>query len=95
MLYALTGASKYPLRPYKKDIFLNNGNQQIRFMRDSGARITGYQIKDQTSDKFYRLLTKQVTFNSGMWFARGNGRSPYHWVYQPVLGPALTAINDA
>jgi hypothetical protein len=81
LLYAMIGASKYPLRPYKKDFFLNNGNQEIHFIRDSKYRITGYQIKDQTPDHIYPLLTRQVSFTRAMWFARGDDKTPYHWKY--------------
>ncbi|PUZ25821.1 hypothetical protein DCC81_16315 [Chitinophaga parva] len=29
LLYAILGKAKYPLRPAAKDVFLNNGNQQV------------------------------------------------------------------
>jgi hypothetical protein len=81
LLYALIGASKYPLRPYRKDVFLNNGNQEIHFIRDGSSRIIGYRVKDQTPDKFYPLMTRQVSFTRAMWFARGDGVTSYHWKY--------------
>jgi len=82
MLYALVGDSKYKLRAYKKDIFLNGGNQEVHFIRNNTG-ITGYQVKDKTPDKFYPLITKKVTFSNDMWFARGNNKLPFHWVYSP------------
>src|SRR5579872_7205888 len=72
LLYALIGSSKYPLRPYQKDVFLNNGNQEVHFIRDGKGTITGYRIKDRKPDKVYPLISRQVTFNSGMWFAKGD-----------------------
>jgi CubicO group peptidase (beta-lactamase class C family) len=80
MLYALVGDSKYKLRTYQKDIFINGSNQEVHFIRNNTG-IAGYQVKDQTPDKVYPLITKKVTFSNEMWFARGNNKVPYHWVY--------------
>jgi hypothetical protein len=73
MLYALIGTSRYKLRPFKKDIFLNGGNQEVAFVREA-AQITGYKVKDEQPEKLYKLISGMVTFSDSMWFARPAGQ---------------------
>lgn len=80
LLYALIGESKYQLTPFAKDVFLNAGKQEVRFLRNKDI-ISGYRVKDEHPEKIYKLITKKVTFLRQMWFARGNGESHYHWQY--------------
>lgn len=72
VLYALIGVAKYKLRPFAKDIFLNNGNQQVQFVRH-GNKIAGYKVKDGQPDKLYKLLSPHVTFSANMWYPRPPG----------------------
>src|SRR5580698_2486553 len=61
MLYALIGKSKYKLTPYKKNIFLTASKQEVYFKEnESGA--TGFTINDDTPDKFYKRITKTVSY---------------------------------
>lgn len=62
MLYALIGTAKYKLRPYGKDVFLNNSNQQVQFIRHKD-RIVGYKVKDDQPDNLYKLLSSNVNFS--------------------------------
>jgi CubicO group peptidase (beta-lactamase class C family) len=72
MLYALIGTAKYKLRPYSKDIFLNNSNQQVQFIRHKN-KIAGYKVKDGQPDKLYKLLSSSVNFSDRIWYARPPG----------------------
>lgn len=74
MLYALIGAARYKLRPFKKDIFLNGGNQEVEFLSDA-KHISGYKVKDGQPDKLYKLLTNKVTFSDSIWYAKPLGYS--------------------
>ena len=80
ILYALIGDSKYRLNPYRKDVFKNNGNQEISFLRDASG-ITGYKVNDEHPDTVYKLITKKVTFTDKMWFPRGNVKN-FNWQYK-------------
>jgi CubicO group peptidase (beta-lactamase class C family) len=72
MLYALIGTARYKLRPYAKDIFLNNSNQEVRFVRYEN-RIEGYKVKDNQPDRLYKFLSSNVTFSDNMWYPRPPG----------------------
>src|SRR5882762_6287065 len=67
MLYALIGDARYRLRPYKTDIFLNSGKQEVQFVR-KGTSIIGYKVTEDTL--LYRLVSRNVTFSDKMWYAR-------------------------
>lgn len=69
LLYALIGTEQYKLRPYGKDVFLNNANQEVKFVRQ-GGKIVGYKVKDDQPDKIYKLLSTGVTFSEKIWYAR-------------------------
>jgi CubicO group peptidase (beta-lactamase class C family) len=69
-LYAIIKGSKYLLRSYNKDTFLNNGNQQVIFHRLNN-KITGYTVDGHT----YRRVNSTVTYQ---WQARKNTAYRYH-----------------
>ncbi|WPV70271.1 serine hydrolase [Chitinophaga sp. LS1] len=69
-LYAIIKESKYLLKVYNKDTFLNGSNQQVIFKRDNN-KITGYTVDGHT----YRRLNNTVTFQ---WYARKDT----HWNYR-------------
>jgi CubicO group peptidase (beta-lactamase class C family) len=68
-LYAIISGSKYLLRQYKQDTFLNNSDQQVIFLRHNNA-ISGYIADGHT----YRLINRQVAFT---WIARKDTRYQY------------------
>jgi CubicO group peptidase (beta-lactamase class C family) len=77
-LYAIIGTARYKLRPYRKDIFLNNGNQQVQFVRD-GNKILGYKVQDGQPDKLYKFISSSVDFSDRIWYARPPGATyKYH-----------------
>lgn len=69
-LYAIIKDSKYLLRNYNKDTFLNSSNQQVIFKRENN-KITGYTVDGHS----YKRLNNTVTFQ---WYARKNN----HWNYR-------------
>jgi hypothetical protein len=66
LLYAIILKGRYPLRPIGKDLFLNNGNDSVRFVRDNERRISGYEVGKDRS----KILSREVTFPKQMWYAR-------------------------
>jgi CubicO group peptidase (beta-lactamase class C family) len=77
MLYALIGDARYRLRPYKTDIFLNSGKQEVQFVR-KGTSIIGYKVTNDTL--LYQLVSRNVTFSDKMWYARSPGKPfVYHY----------------
>jgi CubicO group peptidase (beta-lactamase class C family) len=81
LLYALIGDGKYKLWPSEKDIFLNGSRQEVHFVKNTSGQY-GYQVKDETPDKFYKRISNEVTINRKMWFARDNDSLPFRWQYQ-------------
>lgn len=69
LLYALIGTEKYKLRPYAKDVFLNNANQEVLFVRNK-RKILGYKVKDDQPDKLYKQLSTSVNFSDRIWYPR-------------------------
>lgn len=78
MLYALIGTARYKLRPFKKNIFLNGGNQEVEFIEEASS-ITGYKVKDDQPDKLYKRLSNEVSFSDSIWYAKPPG---YNYVYK-------------
>ncbi|MCE7042419.1 serine hydrolase [Dyadobacter sp. CY312] len=68
LLYAVILKGRYPLRPVGKDLFLNNGNDSVRFVRDKENRISGYEVGKER----FKLLSRDVVFPKQMWYARLN-----------------------
>ena len=66
LLYAIIHQSKYPLRPIRKDAFLNPADKEIQFIRDASNHITGY-ISDKDTLK---LLDRNVSPPETMWYPR-------------------------
>jgi CubicO group peptidase (beta-lactamase class C family) len=81
MLYAMIGTSMYKLRPYSKDVFLNGGNNQVQFIRDSG-NIIGYKQQNDKPDTVYKLITRKVTFSDKMWYARQLNGEKFTYQYK-------------
>lgn len=69
-LYAIIKDSKYLLRAYNKDTFLNGSNQQVIFHRLNN-KITGYTVDGHT----YRRINNTVTYQ---WQARTTTNYRYH-----------------
>lgn len=68
-LYAIISGSKYLLRQYNQDTFLNNSDQRVIFLRQQND-VTGYIADGHT----YRRINKQVAFT---WIARKDTRYQY------------------
>ncbi|HYE54110.1 MAG TPA: serine hydrolase, partial [Chitinophagaceae bacterium] len=87
-LYAILDQARYPLTPARKDLFLNSGKQEVEFKRNASNAIIGYIVKDGQSLRVFRLLSKQVSFPEGMWYARKNAAS-YKYARPAELGDGL------
>ncbi|WP_183575589.1 serine hydrolase domain-containing protein [Mucilaginibacter sp. X5P1] len=80
MLYALIGDSRYKLRPFSVDVFLNNGNEQVQFIRN-GDKIEGFKQQNDKPGTIYKLISTNVTFSDKMWYARQLKGSPFVYHY--------------
>jgi CubicO group peptidase (beta-lactamase class C family) len=76
-LYAIIGKARYALSPVGKDVFVNNGKQEVTFSRDEHATILGYRVHDNTPDRVFKLLDKRVSFSPKIWYARSPEDSVY------------------
>jgi CubicO group peptidase (beta-lactamase class C family) len=79
LLYAIIGDGKYKLFPHKENVFLNGAGDEVSFTANRSAQY-GFKVNDATPEKFYKLLTKKISYNRKMWFARDEGK-PFHWKY--------------
>ena len=94
ILYAILNQTRYALKPFAKDVFLNNANRQIKFSRNASNVITSYTYKNET----LKLISKNVHFPKQMWYPRvtsDNGTSPYHYHVPAVLSDGLSTGNIA
>lgn len=79
LLYAIIDQSRYPLRPFDKDVFKNNSGDLVKFLRDSADHIVGYTANKQT----FKLISKAVVFSKEMWYPKLSAiGKPYHYTYQ-------------
>lgn len=73
LLYASINEARYPLRPIRKDVFLNGGDVEVIFVRGDNNEITGYrENKSETleDNPFFRLLDKSKRLPASIWHAR-------------------------
>jgi len=88
ILYAILNQTKYALKPFAKDIFLNNAHQQLKFIRNGSNAISSYTYDNDT----LKLLSKKVHFPLQMWYPRittGGRNSPYQYHIPPALPDGL------
>ena len=78
VLYALIGDSRYRLRPFAEDIFLNNANVQVKFIRKE-TELTGYTQQNEKPGTFHKLISHTVSFSEKMWVAREDKNFSYHY----------------
>jgi CubicO group peptidase (beta-lactamase class C family) len=78
ILYAIINESRYRLRPSEKDIFLNNGNEKVQFLRDKTNAISG--VSDNTGK--FKLLSKNVDYPKSIWYPRPNVPTDYKYIYK-------------
>ncbi len=87
-LYAVLEGARYPLRPYKKDVFVNISGDEIIFSRNSNGIVIGYEEKQKkgvtslgnTTPQFAKLSSK-TSLDARMFIAKpAKKQLPY--VYQ-------------
>jgi hypothetical protein len=78
ILYAIINQSRYRLKPFAKDIFVNGSNEKIVFDRNSSGLITGYTVSGQS----YAIIYRNLKFPKEMWYPRIiSDSSPYLYKY--------------
>jgi len=91
ILYAVINQARYPLRPSGKDIFLNIGDVEVEFVRNSKQKIIGYREnkKDNVdANTIFSLLDSKVRLPPSIWVAKPK-LAPSQYIYQ-----APEALND-
>jgi CubicO group peptidase (beta-lactamase class C family) len=78
ILFAIINESRYRLRPFEKDTFLNNGNEKVTFFRDKSNTITG--VGDNQGN--FKLLSKKVKYPKSMWYPRLNVPKDFKYMYK-------------
>src|SRR3569833_1894145 len=65
-LYAIVNKSKYKLRHKEGDVFLNNANTPVIFLRDKAGAVNSYTTDRDT----FKLINRNVHFPAPMWYPR-------------------------
>ncbi|MDN5285443.1 MAG: putative periplasmic esterase [Mucilaginibacter sp.] len=79
VLVAIINLSTYPLKAVSKDVFLNNANVPIRFLRDASNNITGFTEGNKQPVK---LINKNVSVPEKMWYPKlGADVKTYQYKY--------------
>lgn len=76
ILYAIVNQSRYALRHKGKDVFLNNANDSVKFLRDRAGAVNGYTTDKDT----FKLISRNVHFPLQMWYPRMVA-GPKNYVY--------------
>jgi CubicO group peptidase (beta-lactamase class C family) len=92
-LYAIVGRARYPLAPVRKDVFVNNGKQEVLFSRNSSGLLTGFRVDNETPDRFFKFLTPRVSFSPKIWYPRNPTDSIYTYRSPPDLKDGI-AVGD-
>ncbi|HEX3383823.1 MAG TPA: serine hydrolase, partial [Mucilaginibacter sp.] len=77
ILYAIINKASYALRHKEKDVFLNNANIPVIFLRDKTGAVSGYVTNRDT----FKLISRNVHFPKEMWHPRINVADPKNYVY--------------
>jgi len=78
LLYAIINQSRYRLKPFAKDIFVNGSNEKIVFDRNSSGLVAGYTVSGQS----YAIINRNLKFPKEMWYPRIIlDSSPYLYKY--------------
>lgn len=91
ILYAFINGAHYPLRPARRDVFLNNGDVEVVFVRDDHDRIIGYRENKSANpgnNPLFRLLDRSKRLPASIWQPRPEGQ-PLQYRYR-----APAALND-
>ncbi len=96
-LYAIITNSRYALNPVRKDVFMNNGKQEVSFIRDENAMIIGYKIHDDSPDRLYKMINHQVSFSPKIWYPRSPADSVYVYEVPRNMHDGLTvgSMNES
>ena len=84
ILYASINGARYPLRPARADVFLNNGDVEVLFVRGDHGEIIGYRELKSTnpeSNPLFRLLDRSKRLPPSIWHPRPEG-APQQYTYQ-------------
>ncbi len=82
LLYAIIAGAKYPLRPQGRDIFLNNQDKQVIFVRNERGEVIGYKQEGGPSEFVHKRLETTIAIPENAWYARADaksGRYEYHY----------------
>jgi hypothetical protein len=95
LLYAIIDEAKYSLTPARKDVFLNNGKQEVEFIRNASGNISGYKVKADQPDRVFALITRNHSFSDKIWYPRENGDTVYKYATPQNLRDGLVVGTPA
>jgi len=78
-LYAIISQSRYKLKYKEKDVFLDNANSPVTFLRGKTGAISGYTSNEGT----FKLISHDVHFPAQMWYPRAVP-DPKNFVYNYI-----------
>lgn len=102
LLFASINGARYPLRPARKDVFLNAGDVEVIFVRDDNDQIIGYRENKAIileDNPFFKLLDRSKRLPASIWHAKP-ANMPDTYVYRAPdnLGDGITVasltVND-
>ena len=66
ILYAILGESKYPLKAYSEDEFIDLSNNKVKFQRNNSGVVTGYTKGADT----FKIIKRNILLPLEMWYPR-------------------------
>lgn len=99
ILYASINGAHYPLRPVGSDVFLNNGDVEVVFVRGDNGEIIGYREKRLStleSNPLFRLLDRTKRLSPAIWHAKpldAPNRYAYHAPEETEDGLPVSALS--
>ena len=97
LLYADISGARYPLRPTRRDVFLNTGDIEVEFVRDGEGKIMGYRenIDQPRADSpIFALLDPTERLPVSIWIAKPEDTtSPYRYSVPAQPGAGLTTFD--
>lgn len=93
ILYASINEARYPLRPIRRDVFLNGGDIEVVFVRSDSDDVIGYREQHSATsggNPLYRMLDRTKRLPSSIWRARPNdSKEPYRYRVPDMTGDGI------
>ncbi len=84
LLFASINGARYPLRPARKDVFLNAGDVEVLFVRDDNGEVIGYRENKAAileDNPLFKMLDRTKRLAASIWYAKPEN-APDTYVYR-------------